>query len=94
MNNKELIAALADTNALTQEQVATLLSATAELISTGLIEEKTISIQGFGVFELRKKNERISVHPATKQRTLIPPKLVMGFKQSSALKEKLKSIST
>ncbi|MGN1244462.1 MAG: HU family DNA-binding protein, partial [Alloprevotella sp.] len=53
-------------------------------------DQCTLAIQGFGSFEVKKKMERIVVNPATKQRKLIPPKLVMGFKPSAVLKEKLK----
>ena len=53
--------------------------------------DNSIGFQGFGTLEVRKKEERISVHPVTKIRTLIPPKLVVSFKQSNILKEKLNS---
>jgi DNA-binding protein HU-beta len=48
---------------------------------------KSIVIQGFGSFEVKKKMERISVNPTTGKRYLIPPKLVLAFKQSNVLKE-------
>jgi DNA-binding protein HU-beta len=51
---------------------------------------KSIVIQGFGSFEVKKKMERISVNPTTKQRMLIPPKLVISYKPSVSLKEKIK----
>ena len=50
----------------------------------------TVAIQGFGTFEVRKKLERISINPATQQRMLIPPKLVLTYKPSAILKEKFK----
>lgn len=34
--------------------------------------------------------ERVVVNPANKQRKLIPPKLVLAFKPSAVLKEKMK----
>jgi len=49
-----------------------------------------VGIQGFGAFEVRKKEERISVNPVTKQRMLVPPKLTLAFKPSSTLKERIK----
>jgi len=92
MNHKELIAKLAERNKLTKPEVEQLLDATIHTIKTHLIDGKTIGIQGFGSFEVRKKEERLSVHPATQIRTLIPPKLVVNFKQSTVLKEKLNDI--
>ena len=38
----------------------------------------------------KKKAERISVNPTTKQRMLVPPKLVLTYKPSTLLKDKFK----
>ncbi len=72
--------------------VADLLDVTVATCTELLVDEKTIGFQSFGNFEVRKKEERLSVHPATQIRTLIPPKLVVSFKQSNILKEKLKDL--
>ena len=48
------------------------------------------SIQGFGNFEVKKKMERIVVNPSTKQRMMVPPKLVLNFKPSASVKDKFK----
>jgi DNA-binding protein HU-beta len=53
-------------------------------------ENATISVQNFGVFEVKKKMERISVNPVTQQRMLVPPKLSLGFRPSPKLKEMFK----
>ena len=55
-----------------------------------LQDGNTVAIQGFGTFEVRKKLERISINPATQQRMLIPPKLVLTYEPSAILKEKFK----
>ena len=55
-----------------------------------LEEGNVVAIQGFGTFEVRKKAERISVSPTTKQRMLVPPKLVLTYRPSTLLKEKFK----
>lgn len=91
MNQKELIAELATKTEMQTQEVDDLLQSTVSVFKDVLSEGKSIGLQGFGNFEVRKKEERISVHPATKVRTLIPPKLVVNFKQSNVLKEKLKN---
>ncbi len=90
MNHKELIAKLSAKTKLSRQEVESLLDATVSALTYELSEGKTIGIQSFGNFEVRKKEERLSVHPATQVRTLIPPKLVVNFKQSNILKDKLK----
>ena len=66
--------------------VSSLLSVMTQELQDG----NTIAIQGFGTFEVKKKLERITVNPATQQRMLIPPKLVLTYKPSITLKEKFK----
>ena len=53
-------------------------------------DDTQLAVQGFGTFEVKKKMERVVVNPANKQRKLIPPKLVLAFKPSAVLKEKMK----
>ncbi|MBP6609512.1 MAG: HU family DNA-binding protein [Paludibacter sp.] len=89
MNHKELIAKLTLRCNLPKLEIEALLEATTQAMKEQLINGKSIGIQSFGSFEVRKKEERLSVHPATQKRTLIPPKLVVNFKQSNILKEKL-----
>ena len=50
-----------------------------------------MSIPKFGTFEVKKRMERILINPGTKQRMLVPPKLVLNFKPIAAIKEKLKN---
>lgn len=93
MNNKELITALSSRLKLSREEVSVMLETFTDGCKEQLVENNIIGIQGFGTFEVRKKEERISVHPVTQIRTLIPPKLVVSFKQSTILKEKINSES-
>ena len=71
---------------VSSELVASLLADMTRQLEEGNI----ISIQGFGTFEVKKKAERISVNPTTKQRMLVPPKLVLTYKPSTLLKDKFK----
>ena len=92
MNHKELIASMAEKMNSPKSIVAELLEKTIETCTELLADDTTIGFQSFGNFEVRKKEERLSVHPSTQIRTLIPPKLVVNFKQSNILKEKLKDL--
>lgn len=59
-------------------------------MTQGLQEGNIVTIQGFGTFEVKKKAERITVNPTSKQRMLVPPKLVLAYRPSGQLKEKFK----
>ncbi len=89
MNNKDFIQTLASDLAITPKAAQKMTSALIATLAENLDSDTSLSIQGFGSFEVKKKMERIVVNPATRQRKLIPPKLVLAFKPSAVLKEKM-----
>ena len=90
LNNKEFISELSRRLGYNNKETTQLVSSVLSIMTQELQEGKTIAIQGFGTFEVKKKMERISVNPSTQQRMLIPPKLVLTYKPSITLKEKFK----
>ena len=91
MNNKEFISELSRRFVYTNKDTTQLVSSVISIMTQQLQDGNTVAIQGFGTFEVRKKLERISINPATQQRMLIPPKLVLTYKPSAILKENLSS---
>lgn len=91
MNNKELISSVASKMNITKSETHELLDVFLESCISQLKEDNSVGFQSFGTFEVVKREERISVHPQSKERSLIPPKLVLSFKQSPILKEKMNS---
>ena len=89
MNNKEFVTEMGKRTGYSATDVASLMTALMAEMETHLEEEAMVSIIGFGNFEIKKKLERVVVNPSTKQRMLVPPKLVLSFKPSTTLKEKL-----
>ena len=90
MNNKEFIAELAHRSGKTVKDTGQLVTAVVDVFAAKLQEGHQLVFGNFGAFEVKKKLERISVNPLTQQRMLVPPKLVVNFKPSAALKEKFK----
>ena len=90
MNNKDFISALASRTSLTTKETQKLATALISGMADALDSETSFSVQGFGTFEVKKKMERIIVNPNTKQRMLVPPKLVLGFRPASQFKDELK----
>lgn len=88
MNSKEFLGAQSIQLNISMKEAERLVADTAECIAECVSDETTLSIQGFGNFDVKKKLERIVVNPTTKKRLLIPPKLTLNFKPSNVLKEK------
>ena len=88
MNNKDFISELSKQVNLSAGATTKLINDTLRILEEHFQQTDVVSISSFGNFEVKKKMERISVNPTTGKRYLIPPKLVLGFKQSHILKEK------
>ncbi len=90
MNNKEFTSELSRRLGYTLKDTSELVTSLLSDMTRQLEDGNTISVQGFGTFEVKKKAERISINPASKQRMLVPPKLVLSYRPSNTLKDKFK----
>lgn len=90
MNNKDFIAELAQRTGFTAEDTQKYVNSIVEAMGDHFQESDSVLIPTFGTFEVKKKLERVMVNPATGQRMLVPPKLVLSFKPSPTWKEKIK----
>ena len=90
MNNKEFISRLATKMDISPNEAQKLATTFINELAENLDDGNSLTIQGFGSFEVKKKLERVVVNPTTKQRMLVPPKLALSFKPSNLLKDKFK----
>lgn len=90
MDNKMLIETVAQRLGTDNKEVQELTDGLCSVITEVLQQSDTVAIPSFGNFEPKKRMERISVHPATGKRLLIPPKIVVSFKPSNILKSRIK----
>lgn len=88
MNNKEFTSELSARLGYSSKDVAELMASLLTEMTRQWEEGNAVAIEGFGTFSVKKKAERISVNPVSKQRMLVPPKLTLAFKPSSQMKEK------
>ena len=87
MEHKQFFSILQDRLGKDKKSVDALYSGLLQIIKERSISMDSVSVQGFGVFEPRKKLERISVNPATGKRMLIPPRII---KPGAVLKNRIK----
>lgn len=92
MDTKQFTEKLHKQVGLDKKTVAQLMGDVVSIIRERAVQMDSIAIQGFGTFESRKKNERISVSPTTGKRMLIPPKITVSFKPSVSIKNSLKEL--
>ncbi len=90
MNNKEFITELSRRMGYKNDQTTKLLNNVLNSMGDSFMEGDAVQVPNFGTFEVKKKMERIIVSPATGQRMLVPPKMVLGFKPHPTWKEQVK----
>lgn len=90
MNNKDFIAELSQRSGYTQADTQRLVRAIVDKMGDTFCEGNSVAVSGIGSFEVKKRLERIVVNPATQQRMLVPPKLVLIFKPTASVKARLK----
>jgi len=90
VKSKEFVSELSEKLGFTVKNTNQLLDFFVSDITEELQNGNSANFSGFGSFEVKKKDERIIVNPTTKQRMLVPPKLVLNFRPSTILKEKFK----
>lgn len=90
MNNREFIAELAERSGYTAKETQMLATNLINAMADTFQEDNAVLVPNFGVFETKKKMERIMVNPSTGQRMLVPPKLVLNFKPNQTWKAQLK----
>lgn len=89
MDTKTLLERVSARASVDRSAASEMLTALAEIISERCSDMDSIAVPGFGVFEPKKRPERINVHPGTGKRMLLPPKIILSFKPSALLKQKL-----
>lgn len=90
MDTKAFINILAERLGRDPEEVAFLVASLGEAMADIVIDGNSVAIPGFGQFEPKMRGERITTHPSTGKKILVPPKLSMVFKPSALLKQKVR----
>lgn len=89
MDSKTLTENLSSRLDVSIDTVNSLIDSFSKTMGDVASENIGVTIPNFGVFEPKFRQERISVHPATGKKLLIPPRVSLTFKSSPVLKQKL-----
>lgn len=93
MTQKELTDMLSEKTGMETAQAERCLDTCARLIAEALADGSSVSLQGFGNFDLKEKGARRMFNPTTRSYKEIPAKWTAGFRPSPVLKEKIKNLA-
>ncbi len=86
MNKSELIKIIAKKADITQDIAQRTLDATTEALTEALVEGDTVTLVGFGSFQVRKRLEREGRNPKTGEKMKIKPYNLPTFKAGKFFK--------
>lgn len=89
MNNKSFVEELSARLDVSVDSVNTFIDSLGSVVAKTCSNLEGIVVAGFGTFEPKLRQERISVHPASGKRLLIPPRIYLSFKASPVLKQRI-----
>lgn len=87
MNKNEIVRNISKDCKLTQKDCKTVLDGFANLVASVLRNGDSISLLGFGKFNVKYKNARKTYNPLTKSNITIPASKVPVFKAGKTLKQ-------
>lgn len=91
MNTAEVVKILSARTGKPQVEVRRLLKSVTNAFKHFLSQNVGLSIPKFGTFEAEEKAARKAYNPGLKKRVILPPKIVLAFRPSKSLKDKVNS---
>jgi len=91
MTKQELVSAIAAETGFTKKDSEKALSAFVDSVTAALKKGDKVQLVGFGTFEVRKREARKGINPATKKPINIPASKLPTFKAGKSLKDAVAS---
>lgn len=88
MTKRELVMRISKETGLIQTDVKKVIQKTLDYVLEALIENETVELRNFGVFQVKRRKARIGRNPNKPQETVsIPAKNIAVFKPGKKMKE-------
>ena len=90
MTKADLIEAVAKSADLTKKDAGAAVNATFDAIRDALAKGGSVTVTGFGTFDVRHRKARQGVNPSTGEKIKIAASKAPGFKAGKSLKDAVK----
>lgn len=87
MNKNQLIRKIANKQGCTLKEAERFFDNAIEALTEALNEEQVVHVSGFGVFELKVKEERSGINPKTGEKIVVAPSKTPTFKFGKTYKD-------
>ena len=93
LNRRSLVVAIANETGMVQSEVQDIVRRALDKITNALARGRSVSLQGFGSFEVRVAAARIARNPRDPAAAVpIPPRAVVRFHPAEALREAVEKL--
>ena len=89
MNRKELVEGVAERAGVSRAAAGAVVEAALEAIGARLADGESVTIPGFGTFEVRRRSARTGRNPRTGEAIEIAASRVPAFKAGKGLRERV-----
>ena len=89
MNKKELIGAVSDRTGVDRGTVGRTVDAVLETVAAGLAAGESVTLAGFGTFEVRARAARTGRNPQTGEKIEIAASRAAAFRAGKGLRDRL-----
>ena len=93
MTKKEMARAIAEEFDITVVVASKIVQQVFDQIVQTLETKKRIELRDFGVFEVRKKCQRIGRNPRTGDEVAVPERLIAAFKPGKEMEERIRKMA-
>lgn len=92
MNKTELINSLSEETSFSKKDVSRILESLVRIVERTLKKGDKLQWSNFGTFSVSRRDARMGINPATKERIQLDPTVIVKFKSGKNLKEVVKSV--
>ncbi len=89
MNKRDIINKIYEEQEYGQAYCQTMVNAVFDTIAEALMNGESVTISGFGIFEMKNRARKEGLHPKTGERIVIEPRKVPTFKASKTFVDKV-----
>ena len=90
LNKKTLVEVISDKTRKKKKSATEVVDLVLETVADTLKDGGKVDLSGFGKFEVKVRNARTGINPATRETIQIPATKVPSFKPAKALKDLVK----
>lgn len=92
MTKKDIVRTIADQLDLPQLRTRQLVQRTFDAIIETLVREERVELRNFGIFQIKKREERTARNPRTGEQVVVPAKSVVTFKPGKEMEARVREL--